>query len=134
MARRERVDSAGAAVSIMAAAARMLEPPVKLTAAQLPFWRAVVAGRPKAEWNEADLITAAQLARTLQRIERVPAKDVASYDKLSRLALAMRRSLGLDVRGRDGRAEDVAKRRAHAFAIEADSPLGDDLLARPSLQ
>lgn len=134
MARRQRVDSATAAVGIMAAATQTIAPPVKLTKAQLPFWAAVIAGRPKAEWNDADKITAAQLARTLEQIERVPEHEVATYDKLSRLALAMRRSLGLDVRGRDGRAEDVANRRRQAFEIEGNAPFGDDLLARPSLQ
>lgn len=134
MARRQRVDSAAAAVTIMAAASREIAPPVKLTKAQMPFWQAVIAGRPKAEWNEADKITAAQLARTLERIERTHESEVGTFDKLSRLALAMRRSLGLDVRGRDGRAEDIAKRRKHAFAVEADAPADDGLLARPTLQ
>lgn len=134
MARRQRVDSATAAAGIMAAAARNIEPPVKLTKAQLPFWRAVVAGRPKSDWNEADLITAAQLARTLWQIERTPLTLVADYDKLSRLALAQRRSLGLDVRGKDGRAEDISKRRGIARQIESDNPLDDDLIARPSIQ
>lgn len=119
----------------MQAAGKSIKPPssVKLNLGEVEFWNAVIAGRPKAEWNDADLITAAQLAKTLAAIEAIGTSDVNAFDKLTRLSLAMRRSLGLDVRGKDGRASDVANRRAQSFAIEADNPLGDDLLARPSI-
>ena len=136
MARKQRIDSATAAVDVMKAAARQIVPPasVKLKKEHLPFWDAVIAARPKSEWNDADLITAATLAKVLCLIEKQPDHELAAIDKLGRLALAIRRSLGLDVRGKDGRASDVANRRKQAFGIERDSPMEDDLIARPSIQ
>lgn len=134
MSRRQRIDSAKAAVAVVTAAAKPLNPPagVKLTKAQLVYWEPIIAARPRSEWNEADLITAAQLAKTMAMIEALAPHDVAAFDKLGRLSLAMRRSLGLDVRGKDGRASNIANRRAHAFEIEANGLEDDDLLARPT--
>lgn len=138
MARRQRIDSAAGAVSVLAGAAREITLPagVKLTAAQKPFWQVIVKARPRSDWNDADLITAAQLARTLAMIERCDIDDVKTMDKLTRLSLAMRRSLGLDVRGKDGRASNIATRREHAAEIEGGrNPMADDgdgLLARPA--
>ena len=129
-----RIDSATAAVEVMQAALKEIVPPdcVLLADGDKPFWEAVIDARPKVEWNEADLITAAQLAKTLARIEITTA--IGDWDKLNRLALAMRRSLGLDVRGKDGRASNVANRREKAREIERDNPMAnDDLLARPSI-
>lgn len=121
MARKQRIDSATAAVEIMQAAMREIEVPecVPLVEREIPFWDAVIAARTKAEWNDADLITAAHLARTMAKLGELT--DVNEWDKLSKLILSMRRSLGLDVRSAQ-RGADVAKRREQAFEIEQQAP------------
>ena len=121
MSRKQRIDSATAAVEIMQAAMRDIEVPecVPLVGRELPFWDAVIAARTKAEWNDADLITAAHLARTMAKLGELT--DVNEWDKLSKLILSMRRSLGLDVRSAQ-RGADVAKRREQAFEIEQQAP------------
>ena len=133
MERKQRIDSATAAVEVMQAALQEIEVPacVLLADGDKPFWEAVIAARPNVEWNDADLITAGQLAKTLAKIETTT--DIGDWDKLNRLALAMRRSLGLDVRATQ-RGADVANRRDKAREIERQNPMAnDDLLARPSI-
>lgn len=126
MARKKRIDSATAAVEVMQAALTEITVPdcVLLADTDRPFWDAVIAARTKAEWNNADLITAGQLAKTLAKIETTT--DVGEWDKLNRLALAMRRSLGLDVRASQ-RGADAASRREKAFEIERQAPRRDYL-------
>lgn len=118
----QRIDSATAAVEVVQAALDDIEVPacVHLADEDRPFWDAVIAARPNVEWNDADLITAATLAKTLRKLEL--ATEIKEIDTLARLVLAIRRSLGLDVRGKDGRASDVAKRRKHAQAIQQQVP------------
>src|SRR3546814_1636441 len=48
--------------------------------------------------------------------------------------LSMRRSLSLHARAQQGEARDAGKRRAAAKEMEDQSPFGDDLIARPSIQ
>lgn len=125
MARRPRIDSAAAAVAVVAAAGKDIAPPVKLAKAAMPFWNAIIAARPKSEWNDADLVTASRLAKAEAAIEGLSEHQVVEFDKLARLSLAIRRSLGLDVRGKDGRASNVASRREQAFEIERAATEGD---------
>src|SRR3546814_3558057 len=44
------------------------------------------------------------------------------------------RSLSLHARAQQGEARDAGKRRAAAKEMEDQSPFGDDLIARPSIQ
>lgn len=126
MSRKKRIDSATAAVEVMQAALQEIEVPdcVPLSEAEIPFWDAVIAARAKSEWNDADLITAAHLARTMAKLTTVT--ETNEWDKLSKLILSMRRSLGLDVRSAQ-RGADVAKRRESAFEIERQAPKRDYL-------
>lgn len=126
MSRKQRIDSATAAVEVMQAALREIEAPecVPLMESEMPFWDAVIAARAKSEWNDADLITAAHLARTMAKLTTVT--ETNEWDKLSKLVLSMRRSLGLDVRSAQ-RGADVAKRREMAFEIEQQAPKRDYL-------
>src|SRR3546814_15054036 len=48
--------------------------------------------------------------------------------------LSMRRSLSLHARAQQGEARDAGQRRAAAKEMEDQSPFGDDLIARPSIQ
>jgi hypothetical protein len=64
------------------------------------------------------------LARTMAKLTIV--SETNEWDKLSKLILSMRRSLGLDVRSAQ-RGADVAKRREQAFEIERQAPKRDYL-------
>lgn len=155
MTRRRRVDSAAAGVVIMQSAAREILPPdcEPLDDGDWPFWDAVVRARAKAEWAEENLIVAAKLARAMSdesRIVRELRKESdivlnlrgspvvnpkhALVEQLARRVMAWRKALALDARGADGRASDIARRTQISKGIEADNPLDDELLARPSIQ
>ena len=72
MTRRKRSDSVAAAIGAMVDAASPLpELPVhvRLRDRDLPFWRGVLRARTRAEWTDADLVVAAQLARCQSDIE-----------------------------------------------------------------
>src|SRR3546814_6501930 len=61
--------------------------------------------------------------------------DVCSSDLMhAGTILSMRRSLSLHARAQQGEARDAGKRRAAAKEMEDQSPFGDDLIARPSIQ
>lgn len=141
--RRHRVDTAAGAVAVMKAAARQIEPPegCELRDQDLPFWRAVIDARAKEEWTDADLYSAASLARAMADSEWIAREEAVAatvletarllglQDKLQRRIITLRRSLGLDARAGRRQTEDIAGRRAKAKEIEADNPLaGDDLL------
>jgi len=151
MSRKQRIDSAAAAVTIMTK--QDLVPPshVRLQDCDQPFWRSVLAEFARSEWTDHQLELAGMLARAMADLEREqfdlraegsvmssergtpvvnPRKQVVQM--LAGTILSMRRSLSLHARAQMGEARDVAKRQDQAKAIETD--LGDDLLARPSLQ
>ena len=150
--RRARIDSASEAVRVMGAAAKPIVPPanVPLEPCDLPFFANTVAEFARSEWTAHQLELAAMLARTMADLNREqlllreegsvattergtpvvnPRKAVVQMHASS--ILSFRRSLSLHARAQGGEARDVAKRRSMAKAIEADNPLGDELLARP---
>lgn len=151
-ARRARIDSADRVVQIMAGASADLQPPAHcpLPEEARPFWEDVIRGRARAEWLETPtlLATASNLAWTQWQIVKlrgmvdgslpVPEgmKEAALVSKMAemqRLEMAYLRTLQQSGRAVQGEARDASKRRAAAKAIEADSPLDDDMLG-PSLQ
>ncbi len=72
--RQTRSDSETAAVQAAHNAAQgVLDPPahVNLPAAARPFWEALIRNRPRHKWNDADLATAATLARAQADVERL---------------------------------------------------------------
>ena len=152
MARKQRVDSASAAVKIMQGAVREVAPPahVLLGEEDWPYWHSVVAEFPKIEWTDHQLEVAAQLAKSMADLERErntlrgegyvtalesgktivnPRHGVAR--DLTNSVMSLRRNLSLHARAREGEARDVGKRRAIASGVEADNPLDDPLIARP---
>lgn len=152
MSRRQRIDSAEAAVAVMAASTKDLSPPkhLKLRRGDAPFWASVIAEKPRSEWTDADLAVAANLARAMADAEKLAAfsvdrggnvkvtvlmETIELSDKLARRIVTLRRALGLDNRAKHGEQRDVNKRREHAREIEdGHNPLAeddDDLLARP---
>lgn len=152
MARKQRIDSASAAVTVMQAAYKQVSPPshVVMTEADKPFWRSVVAEFPKAEWTDHQMEVAAQLAKAMADLasERetlraegyvltLGGKQVANprhgvARDLANSCMSLRRNLSLHARATQGEARDAGKRRSMAKAIEAE--LDDDLLARPAIQ
>jgi hypothetical protein len=145
--RKQRIDSSTAAVAVMASALTELLPPehCPLPEAAMPFWRAIVRGRTREEWDStpALLVTASSLAWTqwqsvkirgeIELAFEVDAKSVKRLDDLNRLEMAYLRTLQQHGRGAEGEARDVGKRRAQSSGIVSDSPLEDNLLASPTL-
>ena len=149
MARKQRIDSATAAVKVMqGAVAGELMPPehANLNEAALPFWRAIIRGRAREEWEgtPALMATAASLAWTQWQVSQLramiesdplpEAKAVQRVSDLQRLEMGYLRVLQQHGRAAQGEARDVSKRREVASGIAADNPLEDDLIARPVLQ
>jgi len=147
--RKQRIDSATAAVKVMqAAVADDLLPPehADLNEAAMPFWRAIIQGRAREEWvgTPALLSTAASLAWTQWQVAKIrttiedaalpDAKAVQRVSDLQRLEMGYLRVLQQHGRAAQGEARDVKNRRAQTAGIAGDNPLDDDLIARPSLQ
>lgn len=149
--RRTRIDSAAEQVRIMSQSAKQIHPPstVPLGEADLPFFANVINEVAKSEWTPHQIEIAALLARTMADWEREqiemreegtvittpngaltinPRKTVIQMH--ANTIVAYRRSLGLHARAQ-GETRDIAKRRQMAKQIENESPLDDELLARP---
>lgn len=146
--RKQRIDSATAAVKVMqGAVAGELMPPAhsNLNSQAMPFWRAIIQGRAREEWEgtPALMATAASLAWTQWQVAQlrgsiendpVPdAKAVQRVSDLQRLEMGYLRVLQQHGRAAQGEARDVTKRREVSMGIAADNPLDDDLIARPGL-
>jgi hypothetical protein len=151
MGRRQRVDSATAAVRIMADAVSPLEPPahVSVPKGARPFWEAIIHARPREDWEAAPALinAAANLAWTQWQIDQmrrmmdgqIPVSEglaVAQIGsallKMQRLEMGYLRVLQQHGRAVEGEARDVAERRAKAREIGDATPFGDDLIARPT--
>lgn len=152
---KQRIDSSTAAVEIMQGAVRELAPPahVSLDDQDWPFWNSVVAEFARAEWTEHQLELAAMLARTMSNLEAeqrslrsegfiakrengtlVENPRARGVKALTGDILSLRRSLALHARARSGDSRNDGTRKEKGRAIEADNPLEDDLIARPSIQ
>lgn len=155
MARKQRIDSIAAHVEVMKSAAKELAPPehVPLTDADAPFWRSVIAEKPKSEWTDHDLEIAALLAMSMRKMGEQDALldtegpvvatsggNMAQNPRCRVVAdlharvIKYRQTLGIHNRAKQGEVRDVAKRRQQAFAVEADNPLDDDMLGIGSIQ
>ena len=147
--RRERVDSASAAVRIMQGATRELQPPshVRMGEEDWPFWHSVIAEFARSEWTEHQLELAAMLARSMADLEReqyelrkegsvvfsekgtpVANPRRAMVQMTSGTILAMRRSLSLHARAQTRDLSDIGKRRGLTKDVEAGLPVEDDML------
>ena len=148
MSRKQRIDSATAAVKVMqGAVAGELLPPEhsNLNEAALPFWRAIIRGRAREEWEctPALMATAASLAWTQWQVAKLrakiendllpDAKEVQRVSDLQRLEMGYLRVLQQHGRGAEGEKRDVKARRETSTNIEAGL-VDDDLIARPSWQ
>ena len=128
--KRHRSDSAKTATQAHQNAAQApIEPPGYVTLPEpcKPFWQAIVTSRPRDTWTESDLVLAANLARTQHAIESAP---VGSDDhaKLTRLAMALARSVAVHPTATVGRAADMVA--AATLEREVRSQDEDDLIPR----
>lgn len=128
--KRHRSDSAkSAAKAHQNAAQAPIEPPAYVTLPEpcKPFWQAIVTSRPRDTWTDADLVQAANLARTLHAIESAP---VGSDDhaKLTRLAMALSRAVYVHATATVGRAADAVQEATAERRARQDD--GDDLIPR----
>ena len=156
MARRQRVDSIAAAVTVAAAADKQIDPPahVPLAAGDMPFWASVIAEFARADWTAHQLEVAAMLARNMadaarnQNLLRSEGEVVLTASgtptanpRLAALrmqttnVLAFRRTLAIHARAQGGEARDVAKRKSQAKTVESQVRAGlDEFIARPTVQ
>ena len=127
-ARRPRSDSAkGSLQAHQNAASAPIEPPeyVTLPEACKPFWDAIVTSRPRDTWTDSDLVLAGNLARVNFAIQSA---EVGSDDhaKLTRLAMALARSVAVHPTATVGRAVDMVN--AATAEREARAEQDDDLI------
>lgn len=152
--RRQRSDSATAAVGLMqSATAGELEPPTHISVpeAARPFWFGIIRARPREDWLAAPALmnAAANLAWTQWQIDKCRRQIDGEADiedntsvaqlgslllKMQRLEMGYLRVLQQHSRAVQGEARDVAKRQGIAEQVRGDNPLGDDLIARPTVQ
>ena len=92
-----------------------------------PFWQAIVTSRPRDTWTESDLVLAANLARVNHAIETA-AIGSDEHAKLTRLAMALARSVAVHPTATVGRAADMVQ--AATAEREARSQPDDDLIPR----
>ena len=128
--KRHRSDSAKTAAQAHQNAAQApIEPPGYVTLPEpcKPFWDAIVTARARDLWTQADLIQAANLARTMHALESVPVGS-NEHAKLSRLAMALSRAVAVLPTATAGRAVDQVN--ANTAEREAREHGDDDLIPR----
>ena len=124
--KRHRSDSAKSATQAHQNAAQApIEPPGYITLPEpcKPFWDAIVTARARDLWTQADLIQAANLARTMHALESVPVGS-NEHAKLSRLAMALSRAVAVHPTATAGRAVDQVN--SNTAEREARAGMGDD--------
>ena len=111
------------------AAQAPIEPPGYVTLPEpcKPFWNAIVTSRPRDTWTESDLVLAANLAKTQHAIETV-AIGSDEHAKLTRLAMALARSVAVHPTATVGRAADMVN--AATLERNARNSTDDDLIPR----
>ncbi|WP_423460385.1 terminase [Ottowia sp. VDI28] len=127
--KRQRADTAkGAVQAAQNAAQGPIDPPayVTLPEACKPFWDAIVTSRPRDTWTDSDLVMAANLARVQHAIETV-AIGSDEHAKLTRLAMALARSVAVHPTATVGRAADMVNA---ATAEREARQEHDDLIPR----
>src|SRR5690606_9446658 len=154
MTKRTRSDTAAGAVEAMRGATALMEPPEHCHVPQsaMPYWRSITKARAADRWNDSDLETAAELARTKASIERLQRELENESDcienqrgtlvvnpkhslleTLTRRMVALSRMLQVHAEATQGKARDqVKKNQAQQAAQVAMSD--DDCLIPKSVQ
>lgn len=149
MARKKRSDSNAEAVRYATAGEIVPPDTVPLSKECLPFFLAIIAEKPRADWSKHQIELAATLALTMRQHVKMRT-ELMSEDavlvaanggpisnpkhgicaKLETNIIAMRRSLGIHARAH-GEARDLAKRTRDGLSAQGE-PNDDGLLARPN--
>jgi len=147
--RRNRSDSTEEAVRVMRDAHRPIVPPANVPLSQVDraFFANIVEEAARADWTVHQLEIAALLARSMHdfAVEQALLRDEGSVvsgfkgmipnprkavlQMHANNIISFRRTLCLDAAAR-GEKKEVGQRMASAVAIQAQSPLNDELLAR----
>ncbi len=148
--KRNRSDSASAAVSAMQSAGQRIPAPESLAPADVPYWDSITRARAKEDWTDVDLQHAASLAKILRYIDdshaeiaeqgmtlvnergtQIDNPAFSRLEKMSRLALSMSTKLHIHAEATVGKSEDSAKRSTKQRQAEATLKKADDLIAKP---
>ncbi len=118
-----------AAVAHQNAVQAPLEPPAYVTLPEgcKPFWSAIITSRARDTWHESDLVIAANMAKVQHALESVQVGS-EEHAKLTRLCLALSRSLSVHTTATVGRAKDMVG--AATAERNARNDLEDDLIPR----
>lgn len=153
--KRQRTDSVAGALSSMSGAMKSIDVPdwVTLPESAIPFWKSITSARAAERWNNADLETAAELARTKAKIERLNVDleiegDIITNERgtpivnpknalletLTRRLVALSRMLQVHAEATQGKSRDqVPANKAQSAATRVVSEMeGEDLIARPT--
>ena len=124
--RPKSVTAAYAATAHQNAAQAPIEPPayVSLPEACKPFWDAIVTSRARDTWTASDLVIAANMATVQHALQSAMVGD-DQHAKLTRLSLALARSLSVHTTATAGRAADLvgastAERKARNDTADSD--------------
>lgn len=153
MTKRTRSDTAAGSVDAMRGAVTDIEPPIWVIVPReaMPYWRSITSARAADAWNDSDLETAAELARTKHNIERINTElaiegDIIVNERgtpivnpkhnlletLTRRMVALSRMLQVHAEATQGKSRDqVARNQAQSRAKSAIDDAGD-LIARPN--
>ena len=150
--KKQRTDSAAGALATMAGALGEIEPPehVNVPEGARPFWKSITSARAADRWNDADLESAGELARTKWNIERLNIEIAKEGDTilnqkgtmivnpkhnlletLTRRMVALSRMLQVHAeatQGKSGKQVKANKAQADARGLMDDT---DDLISRP---
>ena len=153
-AKRQRSDSATAAVMAFNSAQNTIDPPMPLTEREMFYWGAITRARAREDWTAIDLMHAWNLAKQMLLIEKshdeiaekgmtvvnekgtqIDNPAFSRLEKLTRLAASMSTKLHVHAEATVGKSEDAAKRatkqRDAENTLAAKDPTLDDFIARP---
>lgn len=128
--RRPRSGTASSAAQAHHNAAQApISPPAYVTLPEpcKPFWDAIITSRARDTWTDSDLVTAANMARVQHALESAMVGS-DEHAKLTRLALALARSLSVHTTATVGRAANMVGAATAERAARQDD--GDDLIPR----
>lgn len=157
--KKQRTDTVAGAVTTMAGALGEIQPPehVNIPEGALPFWKSITKARAADRWNDADLESAGELARTKYNIERLNLEvngtedepgegDIIKNQKgtpivnpkhnlletLTRRMVSLSRLLQVHAEATQGKSgKQVSANQAQTKARDMMDDV-DDLIARPS--
>jgi hypothetical protein len=120
-----------AAIAHQNASQAPIEPPEYVTLPNecRPFWKAIVTSRARDSWTESDLVIAANMAKVQYTLESAQVGG-DEHAKLTRLCLALSRSLSVHTTATVGRAANMVGAATAERTARANLDDEDDLIPR----